>query len=335
METDRIDYISLKLDMHQRSGFAGIAGRSPAMQETLRLIGKVTATDSTVLVTGERGSGKELVARVIHEKSSRADFPFVVAHCGTIPYDLVESELFGHMRGAFTSAYERKQGLFQIADGGTIFLDEICELSPFHQVKLLRVLEAGMMRPVGSVEDVKVDVRAIAASHRDLAGMVKDGSFREDLFFRVNVFPIHVPPLRERREDLPVIVSELLAGSSADGGRTAAITPEALELLMQYEWPGNVRELENVIERATILCGSDPVTPASLPQAVAAGNAAAGPTSMFDQPFRDARAEFERQYIRRSLRTTGGNVTQAAALSGMSRAHFYELLKKHSVTREG
>jgi transcriptional regulator with GAF, ATPase, and Fis domain len=326
--------MSLKLHLHQRSGFAGIVGNSPAMLATYELIHKVAATNSTVLITGESGTGKELIARVIHEKSSRVANPFIVAHCGTIPYELLESELFGHKRGAFTSAYEQKLGLFQIAHTGTIFLDEAGEISPYHQVKLLRVLEAGMMRPVGAVEDVKVDVRVIAATNRDLAQLVKERSFREDLFYRLNVFPIRVPPLRERGGDIVLLARHFLQKYRHDDRPAAELTPEAEQMLLSYSWPGNVRELENVIERATILCMGGLVGAEVLPPEIRAASGPDGrPASVYDMPFKQAKAEFEREYVRRRLRRAEGNVAKAAVDAGMSRAYFYEMLKKREVGR--
>ena len=308
-------------------GFCGIIGSSAAIAPMLDLIRKVADASSTVLITGESGSGKELVARAIHENSRRVREPFVVVHCGAIPESLLESELFGHERGAFTGAYSNKQGLFQSARGGTVFLDEIGEVTPATQVKLLRVLESGVARPVGSVRDDAVDVRVIAATNRDLKDLVRRGNFRGDLFYRLNVFPIHVPPLRERKEDIAVLARFFLGRISRDRDRAIGIEPAAERLLCEYSWPGNIRELENVIERASILCGSGPISQTHLPREI---ETSAKPASrgLYDLPFKSARLAFRRSYVEQVLDRCNGNVARAARVAGMSRAYFYEILNK-------
>ena len=245
---------------------SGIIGRSPKMIELYKLISKIAGLDSTVLITGESGTGKELVARTIHCASPRADRPFLAINCGGIPEDLLESELFGHVKGAFTGAVSHKVGLLEVAHGGTVLLDEIAEMSPGLQVKLLRFLQWRSFRRVGGTEDLGVDVRLIAATNKDLAKAIADRTFREDLFYRLNVIPIHVPPLRERKEDIPLLAHNLLTQFSLrQQKRPASISQEAMETLIGYAWPGNVRELENVIERAVALETTDQLTSAILP----------------------------------------------------------------------
>ncbi|MCZ6550650.1 MAG: sigma-54 dependent transcriptional regulator, partial [candidate division NC10 bacterium] len=228
----------------------GLIGRSPKMIELYKLISKVAAVSGTVLITGESGTGKELVARTIHRNSDRATKPFLAVSCGAIPEALLESELFGHVKGAFTGAVAAKAGLFEVADGGTIFLDEIAETSPAIQVKLLRVLQERIFRRVGGTDDIEVDVRVIAATHQELQELIQKGQFREDLYYRLNVIPVHLAPLRERREDIPLLAMNFLAKYSEETKRPIrGVAPEAMELFLRYDWPGNVRELENAIER--------------------------------------------------------------------------------------
>jgi len=313
-------------------GFYGIVGNSPAIRSVVELIRKVADTSSTVLVSGESGSGKELVARAVHLHGEHAKDPFVVVHCGAIPETLLESELFGHQRGAFTGAYTTKEGLFQSARAGTVFLDEIAEVTPATQVKLLRVLESGLARPVGAVKDIEVAARVIAATNRDLQQLVRQGTFREDLFYRLNVFPIRVPPLRERKEDIALLARLFLDRISEDrDAPPIEIDRQAMDFLLRYSWPGNIRELENVIERAAILSGGGPVTPQQLPPEVRTPAQQPASIGVFDMPFRDARNTFERSYVRRVLDRCNGNVARAARTAGMSRAYFYEIIKKYGV----
>jgi len=312
--------------------FCGIIGDSPAIRPVIDLILKVADASSTVLISGESGSGKELVARAIHSNSRRARNPFVVVHCGAIPDSLLESELFGHERGAFTGAYSQKQGLFQSATGGAVFLDEIGEVTPTTQVKLLRVLESGVVRPVGSVRDIQVNVRVIAATNRELRDLVRRGDFREDLFYRLNVFPIRVPPLRERREDIPLLVRFFL--DRANDGRAQRISgfdPGAMELLRQYPWPGNIRELENVIERAAILSSGGLISEENLPRELQSAAPRPAGRGIYDMPFKMARDLFQRNYVERLLERCEGNVARAARTAGMSRAYFCEIIRKYGV----
>jgi two-component system NtrC family response regulator len=244
-----------------------IVGQSKAMQGIAKLVSRVAPTNSTVLIRGETGCGKELVARSVHEKSLRRDKPFIAINCGALPEHLIESELFGHVKGAFTGADVQRQGLFEAANGGTIFLDEIGELPLAMQAKLLRVLESGDLRRVGDNQIIHVDTRVVCATHRDLEGMVESGSFREDLLFRINAFEIHVPPIRQRVEDVMDLAKYLYLRHHPEHTSIEAIfSPEAIELLLQHPWPGNVRELSNVIEHATILCEHPPILPEHLPR---------------------------------------------------------------------
>jgi len=312
--------------------FCGIVGSSPAVRAMIELIRKVAETSSTVLVLGESGSGKELVARAVHELSPRHANPFVVVHCGAIPETLLESELFGHERGAFTGAVASRKGLLESAHTGTVFLDEIGEVTPAMQVKLLRVIESGVVRPVGSNKDVKVDARIIAATNRDLRELVQLGSFREDLYYRLNVFPIRVPPLRERREDIEVLARYFLQRAGAERLKaTPEIDDSAMELLKRYSWPGNIRELENVIERAAILSGGGPISNKHLPREVQTASAPAVTRGIYEMPFREARNTFERSYLEQMLDRCDGNVALAARTAGVSRAYFYEIIKRYGV----
>ena len=328
----------------QSPGFFGIVGASRPIQTMIELIKKVADASSTVLITGESGTGKELVARAIHANSHRVAEPFVVVHCGAIPDSLLESELFGHERGSFTGAYAQKQGLFQSARGGTIFLDEIGEVTPATQVKLLRVLESGIVRPIGAVRDEQVDVRVIAATNRDLRDLVHHGNFREDLFYRLNVFPIHVPSLRERKDDIPLLAQHFLGcvGRSRHDGATGAepegrqaIEPAAMQLIIDHAWPGNIRELENVIERAAILSSGGPITEEHLPREIHTSSSKPTNRGVYDLPFKAARGIFEREYVEQMLQRCEGNVARAARTAGMSRAYFYEILGKYGVKAKG
>jgi len=290
-----------------------------------------------VLVTGESGTGKELVARAVHFHSLRRDQPFVALNCGALPETLLESELFGHMRGAFTSADSNKKGLLELAEKGTIFLDEIGEMSAVMQVKLLRVLQERKFRRVGGLEELTADIRVIAATNQNLSKAVAEGRFREDLYYRINVIPISLPPLRERREDIPLIAEHFLAKYTEQMGKSVTgISREALDLLMRYDWPGNARELENVIERAVALEGTPSILPESLPpmirgsetRASAKGNDALPPTG-FDL---EAHVQqIERDYIAQALERAGGVQVKAAELLGMSFRSFRYYVKKYNL----
>ena len=266
-ESLRRENRALKEQIHKDSQFESILAKSPAMTEIFRTITKIADFKTTVLVQGESGVGKELVARAVHARSSRKNHAFVPINCGAIPENLLESELFGHKKGAFTDAHSDRRGLFEEADGGTLFLDEIGELPLNLQVKLLRVLQEESIRRLGDSKDVKVDVRIITATHRDLAAETKAGRFREDLFYRVNVLPIMIPPLRARREDINLLIDHFITRNNARlGTQIRALTADARKLLLEYAWPGNVRELENTIERAMVLCDGDVVDAHDLPE---------------------------------------------------------------------
>ncbi len=300
-----------------------IVGESPALKEVMRLIERVAPTDKAVLIQGESGTGKELVARSIQEKSRRAEQPFVTINCAALPETLVESELFGHEKGSFTGATARKDGLFEVADGGTLFVDEIGELPLALQPKLLRVLEDGSLRRVGSHQERRVDVRIIAATNRDLEKEVAAGRFREDLYYRINVMSLVLPPLRERRDDLPLLVRHFL-------GPGWEIEPAAMQALRSYQWPGNVRQLANALDRATVLADDGLITREDLPREVLhAGDA---PAAMRLQPGdTDDLASLERSHIIAVLQKEKGNKARAARALGIHRRKLYRLLERFQI----
>ena len=302
---------------------AAIITRSPRMEDLLRQAKLVADSDASVLIFGESGTGKELLARAIHQASRRSDKPFVAVNCGAIPGDLLESELFGHARGAFTGAVQAHKGLFQAADGGTLFLDEIGDMPLPLQVKLLRVLQEGEVRPVGATQAIPVDVRMISATHRDLDAQREQGQFREDLYYRLNVVSLKLPSLAERREDIPLLAAHFLRRLAERYRKPApSLAPDAMALLVAAPWPGNVRQLLNLLEQAVALA-TTPVIPATLVQAALKEDAKAL------IPFEEARKTFERDYLVRLLKITGGNVTQAAQLAKRNRTEFYKLLQRH------
>jgi len=300
-------------------------GTTPQIRELLRMVDRVAETESTVLIRGESGVGKELVARAVHRRSPRARQPFVVVDCASLHENLLQSELFGHEKGAYTGAIRLKHGLFEVADRGTIFLDEIGELTPQLQVKLLRVLETGIFRRVGGTADIKVDVRVIAATNRSLESMMKEGQFREDLYYRINVFSIHIPPLRERRDDIPGLVEHFVRNSTIVPKRNARISPEAMDVFLRYSWPGNVRELENVVERALILCDGGTVEPENLPMGVRV-------TPSFTQDEDSNRLptleEVESRYIKKVLDVCRGHRQKAAKILAISERNLYRRIKE-------
>ncbi|GLI37069.1 sigma-54 dependent transcriptional regulator [Geobacter hydrogenophilus] len=319
----------LRAAVGREYSFGAIVSRNPRMREIFELIRKVCDVKTSVLILGESGTGKELVARAIHHNGSRRDAPFVAVNCGAIPEHLLESELFGHVRGAFTDAASDRTGLFEEAHGGTLFLDEIGEMPPSLQVKLLRVIQEGEVRRVGAERPTKVDVRVISATSRDLEREVAEGHFREDLFFRLNVFSITIPPLRERLEDVPLLAGHFLNKHGASLGRPGVrVSPEALRLLSAYAWPGNVRELENCVERALILGDGDVIGPEALPDGLRGGGAGVAIVGPDDDNLSIKKAEerLEREFIRRALDKTGGNRTHAARILEIShRALLYKL----------
>ncbi|MFO0574767.1 MAG: sigma-54 dependent transcriptional regulator [Polyangia bacterium] len=309
-----------------------IVGRSPAMLEVYKLVARVAASQSTVLVVGESGTGKELVARAIHSHSPRAQGAFVAVNCTALTESLLESELFGHQKGAFTGAVAQKRGLFEEAQGGTLFLDEIGDIHPKMQAQLLRVLQEGEIRRVGGSEPIRVDVRVVAATNRDLEEEVQKGRFREDLFFRINVVTIRLPPLRERRDDIPLLVEHFLGKYARREGRPeVGVADEAMELLTRYGWPGNVRELENVVERALALSKSGVILPADLPAELRSGEQRPqplSPHSLVDD--RPTLAELEQRYINLILQQEGGNKKRAAEILGIDRRTLYRSLERGS-----
>jgi transcriptional regulator with PAS, ATPase and Fis domain len=312
--------------------YAGIVGHSAPMRALFRMLERLRATDATVLITGENGTGKELVARAVHTQSRRATGRFVATNCGALQDTLLESELFGHRRGAFTGAVSDKPGLFEVADGGTFFLDEVGDMSPALQVKLLRVLQEGVFFPVGAVEPRRVDVRVVAATNRELGALVARGVFREDLFYRLNVVTLRVPALRERTGDIPLLVAHFLARLAARDGRTKTPSPGVLAALCAHRWPGNVRELEHELERLWVLAGpSTTLVEAHLSKTIArrAVEPAASGDADTDAPeLESSRAgltlpaaveQLERRMIGDALARTGGNKSRAALLLGVSR----------------
>jgi two-component system response regulator GlrR len=305
-----------------------LIGQSQAITSLYDRIALVAQSDVPVLILGESGTGKELVARAIHWTSRRCQRPFVAINCGSIPEPLLEDELFGHVRGAFTDARAERPGIFEQAAGGTVFLDEITELPASGQVKLLRVLQEREVRRVGGTQAIEVDVRVLAASNRDLQEALRDGSLREDLFYRLNVFTLSLPPLRERVEDIPLLVAHFIVQFSPEAGqRVRGISAPALERLQSYRWPGNVRELENVIRQAMLLCRGEEIQEGDLvlPDET---------TSPGFPTFKEAKRRFERDYIRQAMERAGGNVTRAARLAGKDRKDFYDLLRRHGVSPE-
>ena len=323
----------LREQVEEKYGFGNIVGHSEPMQRVYKLARQAAETDATVLLSGESGTGKELFARAIHQASARHDHRFVAINCAAVPRELIESELFGHVRGAFTGASRNKQGLFMAADEGTLFLDEIVELAPDLQVKTTRAIQEKEIRRVGDTTDMPVDVRIIAATNRDLEAARKEGRLREDLYYRLNVFPIHLPPLRERAEDVPGLVRHFLRQFAGERAEKYEIDPAALALLMDCSWPGNVRELRNAIERAVVLCEDLTITPASFPFIDRDANRHA--SQYLDTaalPYKEAMDRLasrgRRRYLREVLITCEGSVRRAAQHAGLTRESFYRLMRK-------
>ena len=319
---------ALRQEILKESTFEEILAKSPQMQAVFKTIGKIADYKTTALITGESGVGKELVARAIHRRSGRRNGPFVAINCGAIPENLLESELFGYRRGAFTDANTDRAGLFEQANHGTLLLDELGELPLPLQVKLLRVLQEESIRRLGDSKDIKVDVRILAATHRDLAAETQAGRFREDLYYRINVLPIAIPPLRERREDVPILMDHFLTRNNARFAMSIrGFEPEARRLLLEYRWPGNVRELENTIERAMVLCEGDRITEADLPERI---REARDPIQMHltsgELSIKKTSRVIEEILIRRALQKTKGNRTKAAEVLEIShRALLYKI----------
>jgi len=309
-----------------------IIGEHPAMQALWQEIKKVAPTSATVLIQGESGTGKELVARAIHENSPRAEESFVQVNCAAIPEELIESELFGHEKGAFTGATERRPGKFELADGGTIFLDEIGDMSLRTQSKVLRVLEQGEVQRVGSSRIIRVDVRVIAATNKDLKKEIKEGRFREDLYYRLNVVPIYVPPLRERKEDIPLLVDYFCAVFSEENNfRRKKFSPEALEIMMKYPWKGNVRELRNLVERLLILTDKEVIGPEDLPEYMLQEKELILPDLRKIKTLKDFQEEAEKSFILYKLRMNNWNVSRTARELDTPRSNLYKKLEKYGI----
>ena len=314
--------------LQERYDFENIVAKSQKMQRVLEQISRIANTDSTVYIYGESGTGKELITRAIHLASERKDKHFVAINCAAIPETLLESELFGYEKGAFTGATRNSKGLFAHAGGGTIFLDEIGDMPLLTQAKLLRVLQERQFYPVGSQKPVEIDVRVIVATNKNLEAEVKNGSFREDLFYRIHVIPIYLPSLRERKEDIPLLVDHFLKIFSRQMKKELkGLTPMAMQKLMLYDWPGNVRELENTIEYAVAMTQQDVITEDLILHTK-------GIVQEPLKPLKEARDAFEREYLLRLLELTRGNVSRAATLAGKYRADFYNLFKKHDIKPE-
>ncbi len=332
--------LHLKTQVSSKYRFESVVGASPRMQEVFRLIAQCAPTSSTVLLTGESGTGKELVARAIHYNSLRKDRPFVPVDCTSLSENLLESELFGHVKGAFTGAVAAKRGLFEVADGGTLFLDEVGNIPLSIQAKLLRVIQEREFKAVGDTRTQSVDVRLIAATNKDLKALVQAGGFREDLFYRLHVFPIRIPPLRERREDIPALAFHFLGECARELGKPVGeISDGAMNLLVNYDWPGNVRELENSMQRAVILATDKTVRRAHLAtvlDASAAGELEVPRTGdelkRIKKSAREKSVEaIEKAFVLEALKRNAWNVTRAAEETGMQRANFQALMKKHGV----
>ena len=317
--------------LKEYSEASGLIGHSPKMIEVYKEIALVAPSRSTVLITGESGVGKELVARALHLNSPRSGGPFVAVNCGAITESLLESELFGHVKGSFTGAVNDKQGLFEEANGGTIFLDEIGETSPGVQVKLLRVLQESEIRRVGGSRSVRVDVRVLAATNRDLESEVKENRFREDLYYRLSVVALRVPPLRDRSEDLPLLAAHALRRARGAGARATTISEGALALLAQYDWPGNVRELENTIEHAALYVRGAVITPEDLPEKIRKHDRSGSnrTDSMFEGL--PSLEELERRYLIHVLQSVGGSRTRAAEVLGIDRRTLYRMAERYAI----
>jgi len=328
--------IYLRKEVKKEYNFNNIISKNEAMTAIFDTIGKVARYKSTILVTGESGTGKELVAKAIHFNSDRSASPFIAVNCGAIPENLLESELFGHVKGAFTDAVRTKKGLFEEANDGTLFLDEIGELPLSLQVKLLRVFQDGEIRRIGDSRSIKIDVRIIAATVKNLEKAAKEGSFRDDLFYRLNVLPLRIPPLRERKEDIPLLVDHFIAKFSENLGRTIiGVTPEALKILLRYSWPGNVRELENMIERGLVLTETDMIDVENLPPEVHRSSESSAFSQLEEYSIKKATRILETELIRKALRKTHGNHTHASKILEISHRTLLYKIKEYGIQNQG
>jgi DNA-binding NtrC family response regulator len=343
--TVMLDEIYLKKEISSHHGFDHFVGESREMQKVYRRIMQVAQTDSTVLITGDSGTGKELVARAIHKNSSRRDQPFVAVDCTSLAENLLESELFGHVKGSFTGAVQTKVGLFKVADNGTLFLDEVSNISPTTQAKLLRVLQERQVTPIGGTQPVPINIHLVAATNRNLKAMIGEGTFREDLYFRLNIIPIELPPLRERKGDMPLLIAHFLRKYTEEIGKEIrGIEPEALALLENYQFPGNVRELENTIERAVVLTEGEVIRKDDLELAEASSHNADMPTGRYVPSCLEELKEMKRHirgksvetlekaFVMSALQRNNWNVTRAAKETGILRPNFQGMLKKLGIS---
>jgi DNA-binding NtrC family response regulator len=330
----------------REGNWGAMTGASVAMRSVFELAERIAPTDATVLITGESGTGKDLLAQEIHRRSPRAEAPFVAVNCAALPENLIESELFGYEKGAFTGAAQQKKGKFELAAGGTIFLDEIGDMNPLTQAKVLRVLENRVVERLGGTQAIPVDVRVISATHRDLPAAIAAGKFREDLFFRLRVLIVDMPALRARREDIAPLCHSLLPALGAHHGRAVKLAPEALALLEGYAWPGNVRELKNALERSLILARTETIGPEDLPpeirsgapalvSAAASGASGGAQAALADRDFREARRKFEIAYFEQRLRENNWNISRTAAVVGLHRQSLQEKLRELGLQRPG
>jgi two-component system NtrC family response regulator len=333
---------ALRRQLTSEGQFGQMIGRTPEMRRAFEMADRVAGTDSTVLILGESGTGKDLLAQEIHTRSPRSGKAYVAVNCAALPETLIESELFGYERGAFTGAMHQKKGKFELAGGGTIFLDEIGDMNPVTQAKVLRVLENRTIERLGGTQAIPVDVRVISATHRNLASEIRLGKFREDLFYRLRVVTVELPPLREHKEDIPVLAAAFLEMHGARLGRAARLTPEALAAVENHDWPGNVRELKNALERSIVLCRGDEIGVADLPDEVARGETIANDSAsggegagLAEKDFREAKRKFEVAYLTKQLADHRWNVSRTAATIGLHRQSLQEKLRELQIRRPG
>jgi transcriptional regulator with PAS, ATPase and Fis domain len=333
---------SLRRRLTTEGQFGQMIGRAAGMRRAFEMADRVAPTDSTVLILGESGTGKDLMAQEIHARSPRAAKPFVAVNCAALPETLIESELFGYERGAFTGAAQQKKGRFEQAHGGTLFLDEIGDMNPVTQAKVLRALENRMIERLGGTQSIPVDVRVISATHRNLPAEIRAGKFREDLYYRLRVVTIELPSLREHKDDISVMADQFLQVHGTRLGRTARLSREALAAIERYDWPGNVRELKNALERSLVLCRGDEIGVADLPEEVAAGEALVGKASnegtdvgLGENDFREAKHKFEVAYLTKQLASHRWNVSRTAATIGLHRQSLQEKLRELGIRRPG